>query len=503
MENLPRPAAIFAAIVTIVLGIAWGFAEYDMIPVESNIFEPVLTVFGALAVIAGLFAFSSNKSDEQKPRSNREILIDVVQNNWIEGVLNDALRDAQIQIPIETAPERVERPSGYQLPVNLVLNDGNSRDNIKHTPDILLKTFHDTGEQLLILGEPGSGKTVLLLQLAERLLEEAKQGNPIPVVLNLSSWAEKRESIHDWLIERLKIEYGVSKKLAESWIAGDSIIYLLDGFDEVAEEHREACLNELNQFITVERQLVICSRIKEYEALAKPLKTQFAIEVQALPEEEFKQLLRNNIPMVANDIISFIDEDTEVKKEINKPLFINILINTYADSGQFLVEDVQGDMIDKVRETVIAPYITRQLRNVDNPPYKNENTRRYLSWISYNLFERKQSIFYVEMLQPYWLYTDLLLEKRDVHVPWHMILIYGINIGLSGGIITGLICGIIVGFTINFHNNLIVSLLISSIVSLIVSSFVGLLVGLNAAIDFDLVKDINLEKNYSGHHGRR
>ena len=37
--------------------------------------------------------------------------------------------------------------------------------------------FHDMGGQLLILGAPGSGKTILLLQLAEKLLGRAQHDN--------------------------------------------------------------------------------------------------------------------------------------------------------------------------------------------------------------------------------------------------------------------------------------------------------------------------------------
>jgi predicted NACHT family NTPase len=50
------------------------------------------------------------------------------------------------------------------------------------------------GNALLILGAPGSGKTTTLLELARSLIaaSEAHADEPVPVVLNLSSWANKQ-----------------------------------------------------------------------------------------------------------------------------------------------------------------------------------------------------------------------------------------------------------------------------------------------------------------------
>ncbi len=48
----------------------------------------------------------------------------------------------------------------------------------------------EKGRTLLILGEPGSGKTITLLRLAQQLIERTEENisKPIPVVFNLSSW---------------------------------------------------------------------------------------------------------------------------------------------------------------------------------------------------------------------------------------------------------------------------------------------------------------------------
>ena len=75
----------------------------------------------------------------------------------------------------------------------------------------------DIDGRLLILGAPGSGKTTTLLQLAQELISRARDDSnqPIPVLLNLSSWKEDKQSIKDWIIDDLKQKYGVRKDIGK------------------------------------------------------------------------------------------------------------------------------------------------------------------------------------------------------------------------------------------------------------------------------------------------
>ena len=132
-------------------------------------------------------------------------------------------------------------------------------------------TFDELGQRLLILGAPGSGKTTLLLELARDLLDRAEQNakHPIPVVFHLSSWAAQRRPLADWLVDELTERYYVLRKLAQTWTDAEQVLPLLDGLDEVAPEHRAACVTAINTF---RRQhelvpLAVCSRAADYQAL--------------------------------------------------------------------------------------------------------------------------------------------------------------------------------------------------------------------------------------------
>ncbi len=202
---------------------------------------------------------------EDARHKNRQWLIARVQAFWITGLLEQSLHGAAlIALGLKTQADAVANPWRLvlQLPNQLVrpLPPGTR----------IIQVFNDAASELLILGEPGSGKTTLLLELARDLLIKAKLDDayPIPVIFNLSSWAVKRSSIADWLVEELNNKYQVPRKLGQTWIDDDQILPLLDGLDEVTLASRGACVEAINAY----RQdhgllpIVICSRTNEYFA---------------------------------------------------------------------------------------------------------------------------------------------------------------------------------------------------------------------------------------------
>jgi eukaryotic-like serine/threonine-protein kinase len=77
------------------------------------------------------------------------------------------------------------------------------------------------------------------------------------------------------------------------WTPIRSCLPLLDGLDEVAKEHRAACIEVINTF----RQqhglvpLAVCSRVADYEALTVRLRLPGAIVVQPLTRGQIDHYL--------------------------------------------------------------------------------------------------------------------------------------------------------------------------------------------------------------------
>jgi TIR domain len=123
-------------------------------------------------------------------RQNRMRLLKRVCAIWIDGLLTQSLHQtATIELHLQDRPDVLENP--WRLQVQeidqspLTLPDGTT----------IIQVYDAAEGELLILGEPGAGKTTLLLELARVLLERAEQDERLcmPVIFNLSSWAEKRQ----------------------------------------------------------------------------------------------------------------------------------------------------------------------------------------------------------------------------------------------------------------------------------------------------------------------
>ena len=50
------------------------------------------------------------------------------------------------------------------------------------------------------------------------------------------------------MIDELGDSYDIPPKTAYRWLQGHEIAPLLDGLDEVADKHRDACVDAINEF---------------------------------------------------------------------------------------------------------------------------------------------------------------------------------------------------------------------------------------------------------------
>ncbi|MGD0069081.1 MAG: hypothetical protein ABSB76_37335, partial [Streptosporangiaceae bacterium] len=61
--------------------------------------------------------------------------------------------------------------------------------------------------RLVVLGEPGAGKTMLMVRLVLDLLARRPAGGPVPVLTSIASWDPAKEGLRDWLAAQLLIDH--------------------------------------------------------------------------------------------------------------------------------------------------------------------------------------------------------------------------------------------------------------------------------------------------------
>jgi hypothetical protein len=198
-----------------------------------------------LAKIPGLPSPLPEEEEAPQADSNRDRMLAEVRRVWIDGYLKESLDNlVRIELRLEKTPDAVSRPW------DLIVQPPNQAPRPLPPGQAMGAVFDELGQALLILGAPGAGKTTLLLELARDLLGRAEQNAtyPIPAVFHMSSWAVRRRPLADWLVDELTERYYVPRKVAQAWTDAEQVLPLLDGLDEVAPEHRMACVEAINTF---------------------------------------------------------------------------------------------------------------------------------------------------------------------------------------------------------------------------------------------------------------
>jgi hypothetical protein len=134
--------------------------------------------------------------------------------------------------------------------------------------------------RLVVLGEPGSGKTVLMVRLVLDLLQRRHAGDAVPVLLSVASWDPAMQGFHSWLASQLLIAHPALSAPVSSGDTGSScvqallqaklIMPILDGFDELPEAARGRAIAEINDQLQPGARLVMTSRTEEYRDATRP-----------------------------------------------------------------------------------------------------------------------------------------------------------------------------------------------------------------------------------------
>lgn len=377
----------------------------------------------------GQFSSQNAVSLTKSEYEQRKVLLGKVKQFWIEGFLQPSLQgNAALSLDRKDRPDAIADLSQGIEALSVELDA--SYEKLRDT-----RIYGEMGQgrTLLILGSPGAGKTIALLQLAQRLIERSEQNLsiPMPVVFNLSSWAKDQKPIFDWLMDELREKYQVPKSLSEPWIKQQQLILLLDGLDEVKEEHRNDCVRTLNDFIGLfpQTEVAVCSRVRDYEALTERLQISSALCLQPLSSEQVYQFLDTVGGSLAG-LKTLLKRDAELDQFAQTPLILNFMSVAYQGwSLEKLIPHLYSTT-DRHKH-LFDTYIDRRLERGAASEYSKEKVLHWLSWLADQMVQEKRTIFLIEKMQPTW------LKNRGERK------IYRIGTFLVSGLVFGLLVGLI------------------------------------------------------------
>jgi hypothetical protein len=369
-------------------------------------------------------------SAERQELRNRQRMLERVRQFWVTGLLKDSLQGASLQpLGLEAHPDAV--PDRWSM----VVGGREPRPLEPHTG--IAAVFDEVDGQLLLLGEPGGGKTTTVLELARVLLDraEADLDLPMPVVFPLSTWATRRARLADWLVEELVKRYGVPVRIAQQWIESDRVLPLLDGLDEVSAEHRAACVSAINSFLRTRTHellaVVVTCRVADYQRLPEKVELRGAVLLQPLRSEQIDAYLASAGGQLAG-VRAAIQADATLRELATSPVLLTAMTQAYR--GLEAASLPQQGTIEQRREQLFATYVeTMFSRHGGVMRFSRQQTLCWLNWLARSLSSQAQTVLYLEYLQPEWLWS----RAQQL---WYT----GVD-RLGGGLVVALLFGIVGG----------------------------------------------------------
>ena len=379
----------------------------------------------------------------------RKVLLDRVTATYIEGKLRQqeetldhfAPGKGLFQLSKRLAPDALD-PSATTLD-DLAYQE---RPEVLRLPPEkpISEIFAEQNSSLLILGAPGSGKTVALLSLARAAVGMARSDTtcPLPVVLELDTWQVKRPPLAEWIVSEMRsARYGIPADLSRRWIENGRWLLLLDGLDQVIPEYRQDCVKAINVFLDRygSNRMAITCRSEEYARLKPRLKLQGAILLEPLTRQQIEDYFQTASSRL-DGLRQAVQADPKLQEMVETPLMLTVTSLAYEDTAAHELVGSQALSSDERPTQLFADYVERMFRyrSAASRTHTEDQTKRWLSWLARQMDAHHLATFWIEQLQPSWL--------SSAGWQWAYMLISRLVVGLIGGTIGGILIGLAGGF---------------------------------------------------------
>ena len=197
--------------------------------------------------------------------------------------------------------------------------------------------------RLVVLGDRGAGKTVLMVRLILDLMRIRARGGPVPVLFPVASWNPSELPLFDWLATRLIMDHPALAQrfldqdltYAEALLAEELILPILDGLDEIPDETRGLAITTTNDALQLGVRLVLTCRTEAYRDAVRPRNGIEAtlraavIQLNPLPARTVSEYLRADAPGPAakarwDPVVNVLDTPAPVAHALTTPLMVGL-----------------------------------------------------------------------------------------------------------------------------------------------------------------------------------
>jgi hypothetical protein len=374
-----------------------------------------------------------------------------IKDEQVENDVNDLAAALRARARIEEVLPGVGIYDRLPMPVRWKpVQQAASEDGHIGTFDEVLEYFKRLPEpRLMVLGGAGAGKSILVSELARRLLAHRLSSDPVPVVVSVATWNPERTSLFNWISDQLiRINPELKQKVndghrtitrAQVLVDRMKVLPILDGLDEVGKSSLPMATLAINRF-GWSQPLVVTCRSDEYLELigardGTPVARAAVIEL---------------IPLTIDDIKSYLGPDQDghwaatynrldaephgaLARALTNPLMLWLAWEVCQSAGgpaDELADRRRFGSQEAIESYLLAEFVPALYPESQDhtawPPWRRTLTahqaRRWLGFLATDsrLHERKQNRRNrrSRKARPRHGRTDNTFETRDTNVAW-------------------------------------------------------------------------------------
>ena len=295
-------------------------------------------------------------------------------NAYLSAKLIKSLRDEQglpdpIQLGVETTNDAVDVLFHRREQVDPLFLAGGLAEETTAEFDDFTRAFEFFDGRVLLLGEPGAGKTVTLLHFARDAIVRRRNtpDAPLPILALIPTW-DAVTPVEQWIAS----VYGAPDNASEIMRRGHALL-LLDGLDELGSEKEvrkgERIVESFDprerfmQQLPASNQLLLASRTREYQDVGRKIALNGAITLRSLNTDQIAHYLA-----AQPELLAFVESEDSLREWLDTPLLLSFFALAYESMSPGERAQLTGMLDDagEFRATIFDNYVRERYRHEEN-----------------------------------------------------------------------------------------------------------------------------------------